>query len=163
MIEPASGRVRLGGRDISRWSVAERRAVGLAVVHDDRHREDGSTTADQSIDLSTTLADATTYVVCHNGSDAGILSVCQQQESSLNYTGDDAVVLVCDSATIDGIGQVGVQQEWGTGDASTEDNTLRRKSGITAGDTIPDDAFDPAIQWDGFANETFDGLGSHTP
>ena len=42
------------------------------------------------------------------------------------------------------------------------DNTLRRKSSIEAGDTNDTDAFDPALEWDGFANDTFDGLGSHT-
>ena len=52
--------------------------------------------------------------------------------------------------------------EWGTGLTSTMDNTLRRKSSVTAGDTNGADAFDPAVQWDGFAIDTFDGLGSHT-
>ena len=33
---------------------------------------------------------------------------------------------------------------------------------MTAGDTDPSDAFDPAVQWAGFATDTFDGLGSHT-
>jgi hypothetical protein len=41
------------------------------------------------------------------------------------------------------------------------DNTLRRKSTIVAGDTNAGDAFDPSLQWDGFATDTFDGLGSH--
>ena len=31
-----------------------------------------------------------------------------------------------------------------------------------AGDTIIDDVFDPSVGWDGFATDTFDGLGSHT-
>ena len=30
------------------------------------------------------------------------------------------------------------------------------------GDTVPTDAFDPAAEWVGFAQDTFDGLGSHT-
>ena len=33
---------------------------------------------------------------------------------------------------------------------------------MTAGDTDPSDAFDPAAQWAGFATDTFDGLGTHT-
>ena len=41
--------------------------------------------------------------------------------------------------------------EWGTGLTSTADNTLRRKPTVLAGDTIGSDAFDPAVQWDGFA------------
>ena len=45
---------------------------------------------------------------------------------------------------------------------STADNTLRRKATVSAGDTDPADAFDPAAEWDGFANDTFDGFGAHT-
>ena len=43
------------------------------------------------------------------------------------------------------------------------DNTLRRKAGICAGDTVTSDAFDPSAEWDGFANDTVDGLGAFTP
>ena len=65
---------------------------------------------------------------------------------------------------LDVIGQVGFDPgtEWGTGLTSTADNTLRRKTAVTAGDTNGADAFDPAVEWDGFATDTFDGLGSHT-
>ncbi len=65
---------------------------------------------------------------------------------------------------VDSIGQVGVDPgtEWGSGLASTADNTIRRKSTVLAGDTNPGDTFDPAAQWDGFAIDTFDGFGSHT-
>ena len=33
---------------------------------------------------------------------------------------------------------------------------------MCAGDTNPGDAFDPAVEWDGFATDTIDGLGVHT-
>ena len=36
-----------------------------------------------------------------------------------------------------------------------------RKSSISMGDTIVDDAFDPALEWDGYANNTLDFIGSH--
>ena len=45
---------------------------------------------------------------------------------------------------------------------STADNTLRRLPSVTAGDTDPSDAFDPAAQWAGLPVDTFDGLGTHT-
>jgi predicted extracellular nuclease len=79
------------------------------------------------------------------------------------YNGDDAVVLRRGSAVVDVIGQVGTDPgaEWGSGATSTADNTLRRKPPIVAGDTDGGDAFDPAVQWDGFAVDTFDGLGAH--
>src|SRR6185295_20372658 len=31
-----------------------------------------------------------------------------------------------------------------------------------SGDPIGSDAFDPSVEWDGFAQDTFGGLGSHT-
>jgi hypothetical protein len=33
---------------------------------------------------------------------------------------------------------------------------------VCTGDTIENDPFDPAIEWDGFPNNTFDGLGAHS-
>ena len=40
--------------------------------------------------------------------------------------------------------------------ASTADNTLRRKAPtICTGDTDGSNAFDPALEWDGFAEVTF--------
>ncbi len=62
------------------------------------------------------------------------------------------------------IGQIGFDPgtEWGTGLTSTADNTLRRKATVCAGDPNGTDAFDPAIEWDGFATDTFGGLGAHT-
>lgn len=62
---------------------------------------------------------------------------------------------------VDVIGQIGFDpgSEWGSGDASTKDNTIRRQSIVCAGDPDGSDPFDPAIEWDGFAKNTFDGLG----
>jgi predicted extracellular nuclease len=65
---------------------------------------------------------------------------------------------------VDVIGQVGFDPgtEWGSGDTSTKDNTIRRKSDVCQGDIDGTDAFDPALEWDGFAKDTFDGLGAHS-
>ena len=52
--------------------------------------------------------------------------------------------------------------EWGSGLTSTADNTLRRKHTICAGDPNGNDAFDPAVEWDGYAIDSFAGLGVHT-
>ena len=67
------------------------------------------------------------------------------------------------SRVVDSIGQVGFDPgtEWGSGNTSTADNTIRRKSTICQGDTNETDLFDPAVEWDGFATNTFDGLGTH--
>ena len=39
---------------------------------------------------------------------------------------------------------------------------MRRKDAISTGDANGADAFDPATEWDGFPQNSFDGLGSHT-
>ncbi len=81
------------------------------------------------------------------------------------FNGNDAVVLKKNGTIIDAIGQIGFDpgndSEWGSGLTSTKDNTLRRKSHIVRGDTNPYDAFNPTLEWDGFATNTFDGLGVH--
>src|SRR5690606_39190225 len=41
-------------------------------------------------------------------------------------------------------------------------NTIQRMDTVCAGDTDETDAFDPAIEWNGFPQDTFSGLGSHT-
>jgi predicted extracellular nuclease len=65
---------------------------------------------------------------------------------------------------VDAIGQVGVDpgSQWGSGLTSTKDNTIRRKASICEADADETDPFDPALEWDGFAKDTFDGLGAHT-
>ena len=64
----------------------------------------------------------------------------------------------------DVIGEVGFDpgRQWGSGDTSTERNTLRRRPSICIGDTNDADAFLPAETWIGFPVNSFDGLGSHT-
>ena len=72
------------------------------------------------------------------------------------------MALTHSGVAIDIIGQIGFDPgtEWGTGLTSTRDNTLRRKSTVATGDTDGTDPFDPSVEWDGFATDTFDGLGS---
>ncbi|WP_448811660.1 ExeM/NucH family extracellular endonuclease [Agromyces bauzanensis] len=80
------------------------------------------------------------------------------------WNGDDAIVLKRADAIVDSLGQVGLDPgtEWGTGLTSTADNTLRRAESVCAGDTDPTNVFDPAVEWVGYATDTFDGLGAHT-
>ena len=78
--------------------------------------------------------------------------------------GDDAVALYHGATLIDVIGQVGTDpgSEWGTDVVSTQDNTLRRMDTVCVGDVNDGDAFDPSGEWLGFAQNTFDGLGTHS-
>ncbi len=124
----------------------------------------GNTSAGLTINLTGTVASSDVYVVAQASANATILAQADQTNSSGWFNGDDAVVLRKGTTIVDVIGQVGFDPgtEWGTGLLSTADNTLRRKSTICAGDTVGSDVFDPSIEWDGFANDTFGGLGAHT-
>jgi predicted extracellular nuclease len=123
----------------------------------------GSGTAGLTINLTGTVAAGDVFVLAQSSANAAILAQADQTNGAGWFNGDDAVVLRNGTTVIDSIGQIGFDPgtEWGTGLASTADNTLRRKSAIEAGDTDTGNAFDPAVQWDGFANDTFDGLGTH--
>ncbi len=123
----------------------------------------GSSTAGLTIALTGTVADGDVYVVAQSSADPAILAQADQTNGAGWFNGDDAVVLRKGMAVLDVIGQIGFDpgSEWGTGLTSTQDNTLRRKATITAGDTNGSDAFDPSVEWDGFASNTFSGLGEH--
>ncbi|MGD8572139.1 MAG: ExeM/NucH family extracellular endonuclease [Gammaproteobacteria bacterium] len=125
----------------------------------------GNTSAGRTIALSGTLADGQTYVVAEDAADPALRDLADQLDTSTSwFNGDDAVVLVNGGAIADAVGQIGYDpgSQWGSGDTSTQNNTLRRMASVCAGDTDPYDAFDPAIEWNGYAQDTFDGVGSHT-
>jgi len=140
-------------------------AINLATgSYDIQMYFNGSPTASTTIALTGTVANGDVYVLAQASANATILAQADQTSSASFYNGDDAVVLRKGGVIIDVIGQIGVDPgtEWGTGLTSTADNTLRRKVSIIAGDPNGADAFDPSIEWDGFATDTFGGLGSHT-
>ncbi|MDO3702727.1 lamin tail domain-containing protein [Micromonospora sp. C28SCA-DRY-2] len=123
----------------------------------------GSTTP-TNIPLTGSVPAGDVFVLAHASAAAAILAQADQTTTTGLYNGDDAVVLSRGGTVLDSLGQVGVDPgaEWGSGLTSTADNTLRRLANVTAGDTDPADAFDPAAQWAGFATDTFDGLGGHS-
>ena len=124
----------------------------------------GSATAGLTINLTGSVANGDVFVVAQSSANAAILAQADQTNASGWFNGDDAVALRKGTTVIDVIGQIGVDPgtEWGTGLTSTADNTLRRKAAILAGDVNGGDAFDPSVEWDGFATDTFGGLGAHT-
>ena len=123
----------------------------------------GSATAGTTINLTGSVADGDVYVLAQASASAPILAQADQTSSAGLYNGNDAVVLRKGATMIDVIGQIGFDPgEWGTGLTSTTDNTLRRKATIQTGDANGADAFNPATEWDGFATDTFNGLGAHT-
>ena len=111
------------------------------------------------------VADGDVFVVARDDADdPTILAQADQLDNNSWFNGNDAVVLRHGNTVIDVIGQIGFDpgSEWGSGLTGTSENTLRRKSTILMGDPDGSDAFDPSIEWDGFAQNTFDGLGTHT-
>ncbi|NOX43162.1 MAG: ExeM/NucH family extracellular endonuclease [Gammaproteobacteria bacterium] len=124
----------------------------------------GSTTAGHTIDLNGVVSPGKVFVLAHVSADAAVLANTNQTSAGSWFNGNDAVVLLNGGAGIDAIGQIGVDPEsqWGSGLISTRDNTLRRKATVATGDTDAVNLFDPTLEWDGFAQNTFDGLGGHT-
>ena len=123
----------------------------------------GSNSAGLTINLTGNIPANGVFVLAHGSANASILALANQTNSSGWFNGDDAIVLKNGNTILDSIGQVGVDpgSEWGTGFTSTADNTLRRKTSITTGDAIINNSFDPALEWEGFAQDTFDHLGTY--
>src|SRR5918994_3517527 len=121
----------------------------------------GSTSPSLTVNLSGVVGPGDVHVLTHPSADP---AVPFDQRAGVNWNGNDAVVLRKSLTPVDVIGQVGVDPgtEWGSGLTSTADNTLRRKASIITGDANGADAFDPVVEWEGLATNTFDGLGSHT-
>lgn len=122
----------------------------------------GSTSAGTSIALAGVIDAGGTYVICDDGAVEAVLSKADQTTGSSLFNGDDALVLFRGEAVVDAIGQIGHDpgSQWGTGDLSTQDNTLRRSLEVTEGDANPYDEVDLS-QWEGWPKDSFDDLGTH--
>lgn len=132
------------------------------------HYANGATTTTLKMALSSdptaTLANGSTFVISRSDADATIVAKANLLDAGktvINFNGDDAIVLKHNGAIIDVIGKVGERINWGT-TVKTIDQTLVRKSSVTTGDKNPDDAFDPALEWDNMGKDVFTYLGSHT-
>ena len=108
------------------------------------------------------------FVACHASIAAATRPLCDvliTGGGAVNFNGNDAIDLVCAGTTLDVFGRIGQDpgSAWMGGGLSTVDRTLRRQCTVTAGDPNGTDAFDPSVQWTGFPQNTFDGLGAHCP
>ena len=127
----------------------------------------GSASVSSTITLTGTVANNATFVITHSSATAALLGLANQTSGSLNFNGNDAVELVKSAAntTVDVFGQIGVDPGaggWTGGGLATTDRTLRRKAAVCDGDLVGSDAFDPSVQYDGFAVDTFGGIGQHS-
>ncbi|MFA4936991.1 MAG: TasA family protein [Patescibacteria group bacterium] len=125
----------------------------------------GSSTASNIVTLpSVSLAAGDVYVVCNsNFVDPPKSIVCDNTTGSIQFNGDDAVVLKNGTTIVDVIGQIGFDpgSQWGFDPISTENNTIVRKCSINKGDNNGTDTFDPSFEWLGYVIDTFGNLGSH--
>lgn len=120
----------------------------------------GSTTAGSTIALAGTLNPGATYVIADDDASPEILAKANLASNASFFNGDDAIVLYKQQQVIDSLGQVGVDpgSEWGSGDLSTQDNTIRRKTNALTPDTVIDDAVS-LDNWLGFAKDDISDLG----
>jgi len=127
----------------------------------------GASSPSATIILTGSVANGDVHVVANTESNANILARTDQTSGSLTFNGDDALALVVGvgNDVLDVIGQIGFDPgtAWGTDPTITLDKTLRRKGTVTIGDRNGSDAFDPSVEWDGFAIDTYEGLGDPAP
>jgi VCBS repeat-containing protein len=143
---------------------------------------DGSNVPNMTLNIpSGSIAAGATVVIANSEADADLLERADLTSDALIITwdgtvdesvGNDALVLRQGGVIVDSLGQVGVNPgaEWSStvsssnntqGFLGTQNNTLRRDLSIQEGDQDVFDTFEPAEEWNGFASDTFDGLGYH--
>lgn len=112
---------------------------------------------------SASIAPGDVFVVCTNQAD----SLMQYEADTIlgfpsvsHFNGDDALILVGGTDTVDVIGVPGVDpgSSWTVGTGSTANYTLVRKTTVTGGST---DWTTGAAEWDVYAQNTYSYFGSH--
>lgn len=110
------------------------------------------------------IASGDVYVISTNQADASILAEADTAmgfPSVAHFNGDDALILVSGTDTIDVIGVPGVDpgSSWTVDTGSTKDHTLIRKSSVSAGQT---DWTVGATEWNVHPQNTWSFVGAHT-
>jgi uncharacterized protein len=123
----------------------------------------GALTPSNSLSLTGTLAPGAFVVLVNSSATTTLLTTPGAITSSVtNFNGDDAVTIeLATGGIVDRIGFAGNDPgtEWAGSGVSTLNRTIRRKASIAIGETSACTAFDPSAQWDGFPQDTFNGLG----
>lgn len=118
----------------------------------------------------TYLADGDVYVIANSSANSTILALADVTSTVTYFNGDDTLILVKiigeTEQFVDVFGCIGEDPgtAWGTAPVRTAEQTLVRKNTVTGGVTAnPSSGFPTlATEWDGFAQDTTDYLGSHT-
>lgn len=111
-----------------------------------------------------TIASGDVYLIAANQADAAILAAADTAmayPSIAHFNGDDAMILVSGTDTIDVIGVPGVDpgSSWTVGTGSTANHTLVRKATVDMGST---DWTTGATEWDVYSQNTWTYKGAHT-
>ncbi|MAD69204.1 MAG: ribonuclease [Alcanivorax sp.] len=120
----------------------------------------GGTDASGVLELDgESLAAGAVLVIVSSQAGAPLNGLGDISSGVISHNGDDAYVLRDADGVVDSFGRVGEDpgSAWGSGDTTTVNQTLRRLETVTTGDTVIDDAFDPADQWRAFPEDTLDG------
>ena len=113
-----------------------------------------ATTATGNIALTGTVAPGGSFVIANPSAASAVTSIANITSATLNYNGNDVVVLLKGGATgtvVDSIGRIGGQPN------DLADVTLRKKS-CALRDTDANDAFDRSVLYDDFPMDTFTNL-----
>ena len=117
-----------------------------------RKATNGSGSFSSSMTLSGSLTNGQVYVVANSSASAAILNIADITNGSvLTFNGNDAVGLFKNNILIDLIGNASSASVY------AQDVTLRRKTSVNNPNTTY-----TVEEWDSFAQDTFDGLDSHT-
>ncbi|MFO7610712.1 MAG: lamin tail domain-containing protein [Candidatus Krumholzibacteriia bacterium] len=124
----------------------------------------GATTSPATYNYTAMLAPGDVYVIGNPSADAAILAESDEVSDMTFYNGDDVLLLFLDDVLVDSIGQLGVDPgtNWSNGGCATSEMTLVRKADSCIGDTDSGDPYDPSLEWDCYAQDTFSNLGFHT-
>ena len=120
-----------------------------------KKQSNGSGGWSSGMSLSGQLANGDVFVAANSNASSTITSVADVTNLSteMSFNGNDAIGLFKNNVLIDIIGT------FNGGSANfAKDQTLRRKASVGS----PSTTFDKAGEWDTFAKNTFNGLGSHT-
>ncbi len=114
----------------------------------------------RSIQLKGIVRPGEVFVIANPRASLAIRARSDQTHGYIAFNGNDAVVLAKGGEAIDAIGRIGQNpgKEWGSGAASTKDNTLRRRFDVPL-NTSANDSFNPRNEWNGFALGTIHHLG----
>jgi hypothetical protein len=119
-------------------------------------------TATNSFDLYGTLGSNEVFVFCADQADGAILALADTAlgyPSIAHFTGDDCVMLLKGTDTIDQLGKRRVRENWVVGTGTAQNHTLVRKMSVEGPDTAWSST--AVMGWDVYASNTWSYIGSH--